>query len=157
LKLENMFINAGQFQNAKFDKKRILNAHKIREKKKIMKKLDIGVIGVGGRGWLARNAHLPSEGYRLVAGADGHDMLLEKPFAVSEKECGSPTILSKCCHDMYLLTWFKSGIRPVKVSSMGGRHYFCSEKAPAGAGKQCVADCSIEKDRQLKSKLLTVQ
>jgi predicted dehydrogenase len=32
--------------------------------------LRIGVIGVGGRGSLARNAHKPEEGVRVVAGAD---------------------------------------------------------------------------------------
>ncbi len=32
--------------------------------------LRIGVIGVGGRGELARNAHRPEEGVRVVAGAD---------------------------------------------------------------------------------------
>jgi len=35
-----------------------------------MKEMKIGVIGVGGRGHLARCAHLPAEGFRLVAGVD---------------------------------------------------------------------------------------
>lgn len=35
-----------------------------------MKDLKIGVIGVGGRGYVAKNAHLPEIGCRLVAGAD---------------------------------------------------------------------------------------
>ena len=35
-----------------------------------MKETKIGVIGVGGRGGLARCAHLPAEGYRIVAGVD---------------------------------------------------------------------------------------
>lgn len=35
-----------------------------------MKEVKIGVIGVGGRGTLARAAHLPGEGFRVVAGAD---------------------------------------------------------------------------------------
>ena len=34
------------------------------------KELRIGVIGAGGRGALARNAHHPEEGVRVVAGAD---------------------------------------------------------------------------------------
>ncbi|MBN1864742.1 MAG: Gfo/Idh/MocA family oxidoreductase [Victivallales bacterium] len=42
-----------------------------------MKKLNIGVIGVGGRGALARSAHLPSEGCRLAAGADVDKKSLE--------------------------------------------------------------------------------
>ncbi len=48
-----------------------------------MKSLKIGVIGVGGRGGLARCAHLPEEGCRLVAGADVHQQSLDafKKFA----------------------------------------------------------------------------
>ncbi|HEY3265954.1 MAG TPA: Gfo/Idh/MocA family oxidoreductase [Armatimonadota bacterium] len=38
--------------------------------------LRIGVIGVGGRGGLAANAHKPDEGVRLVAGADVSDAAL---------------------------------------------------------------------------------
>ncbi|MFA6714145.1 MAG: hypothetical protein WCS27_02155, partial [Victivallaceae bacterium] len=36
----------------------------------IMKELKIGVIGVSGRGGLARAAHKPEDGCRVVAGAD---------------------------------------------------------------------------------------
>lgn len=48
-----------------------------------MEDLRIGVIGVGGRGELARLAHLPGEGSRLVAGADVNPAALEqfKQFA----------------------------------------------------------------------------
>ncbi len=35
-----------------------------------MSELRIGVIGVGGRGWLAKHAHRPDEGVRITAGAD---------------------------------------------------------------------------------------
>ena len=35
-----------------------------------MKEIKIGVIGVGGRGGLARSAHKPEDGCRIVAGAD---------------------------------------------------------------------------------------
>ena len=38
-----------------------------------MKEMQIGVIGVSNRGTLARCAHLPKEGFRLVAGADIND------------------------------------------------------------------------------------
>ena len=40
--------------------------------------LHIGVIGAGGRGWLASCAHKPEEGVRLVAGADIVPAALEK-------------------------------------------------------------------------------
>lgn len=42
------------------------------------KQLRIGVIGAGGRGGLARNAHKPEEGVRVVAGADIDPAALEK-------------------------------------------------------------------------------
>jgi predicted dehydrogenase len=35
-----------------------------------VKQLGIGVIGAGGRGYLANNAHRPADGVRVVAGAD---------------------------------------------------------------------------------------
>lgn len=38
-----------------------------------MKKIGIGVIGVGGRGNLANGAHRPDEGVRIVAGADPYE------------------------------------------------------------------------------------
>ncbi|MFZ2654498.1 MAG: Gfo/Idh/MocA family oxidoreductase [Victivallales bacterium] len=48
-----------------------------------MKEIKIGVIGVGGRGTLARCAHLPGEGSRIVAGVDVNDENLKnfKEFA----------------------------------------------------------------------------
>ena len=42
------------------------------------KELRIGVIGAGGRGRMARQAHRPGEGSRLVAGADTRDKALEE-------------------------------------------------------------------------------
>ena len=43
-----------------------------------MSKLHIGVIGAGGRGNLADNAHKPAEGVHLIAGADINPEDLEK-------------------------------------------------------------------------------
>ena len=43
-----------------------------------MNELRVGVIGVGGRGGLARNAHQPANGVRLVAGADTNPAALAK-------------------------------------------------------------------------------
>lgn len=42
------------------------------------KDLRIGVIGVGGRGWLSAYAHDPGNGVRLVAGADVNEEALAK-------------------------------------------------------------------------------
>jgi predicted dehydrogenase len=60
--------------------------------------------------------------------------------------CGSSSLMAKCCHDLDLITWFKSGVQPEKVSSFGGLHYFCKEKAPKGSGEYCLLDCPLEKD-----------
>ena len=42
-----------------------------------MKELKIGVIGAGGRGVIAREAHHPEQGVRIVAGADPSQKALE--------------------------------------------------------------------------------
>ena len=57
---------------------------------------------------------------------------------------GSSMLLSKCCHDLDLMIWFKSGIVPQRASSFGGLMYFRPEKAPPGAGTRCLVDCEIE-------------
>jgi len=57
---------------------------------------------------------------------------------------GSSMLLSKCCHDLDLMIWFKSGIAPQRASSFGGLMYFRPEKAPPGAGTRCLVDCEIE-------------
>lgn len=63
-----------------------------------------------------------------------------------EDFCGSSILMAKCCHDLDLLAWFLSGIKPAKIASFGGRHYFTREKAPANSGEYCLLDCPIEKD-----------
>lgn len=60
--------------------------------------------------------------------------------------CGSSSLMAKCCHDLDLLTWYKSGISPRQVSSFGGLHYFCRQNAPEGSGEHCLIDCPVEKD-----------
>jgi predicted dehydrogenase len=60
--------------------------------------------------------------------------------------CGSSSLMSKCCHDLDLLTWFKSGIAPTKVSSFGGLRYFCRQNAPKNSGEYCLLDCPLERD-----------
>lgn len=61
-----------------------------------------------------------------------------------ESAYGSTMLMQKCCHDLDLMAWFKSGIPPVRVSSFGGRMFFREEKAPALAGTRCLVDCPIE-------------
>lgn len=58
--------------------------------------------------------------------------------------CGSTMLMSKCCHDLDLIVWMKSGVRPTAVSSFGDLTYFRSERAPSGAGTRCLVDCPIE-------------
>jgi len=59
---------------------------------------------------------------------------------------GFSTLMSKCCHDLDLIAWMKSGVRPKTVASIGNRMYFRPEKAPPGAGTRCLVDCPIEPD-----------
>lgn len=57
---------------------------------------------------------------------------------------GSSMLMSKSCHDLDLLTWFKSGIAPSRVTSVGSLMYFRPGNAPEGAGSRCLVDCAIE-------------
>ena len=57
---------------------------------------------------------------------------------------GSSFLMSKCCHDLDLITWFKSGVAPVRVSSFGGLYYFTRKNAPANSGEHCLLDCPVE-------------
>ena len=62
----------------------------------------------------------------------------------NEEKCGAPMLLAKCCHDMDLLMWLKSGIHPHLISSFGSDFQFDPAKKPLGAGKRCMVDCKIE-------------
>ena len=61
------------------------------------------------------------------------------------REETNPMLLAKCCHDLDLICWMKSGIQPTKVASFGGRHFFTAENAPEGSALRC-SDCSIERE-----------
>lgn len=62
----------------------------------------------------------------------------------SKDRCGSSMLMAKCCHDLDLLAWMKSGVAPRAVSSFGSLMYFRPERAPEGAGTRCLVDCPIE-------------
>lgn len=62
----------------------------------------------------------------------------------NEEACGAPMLLAKCCHDIDLIMWLKSGIAPKQVASFGSDFQFSPEKKPKGAGKRCLTDCAIE-------------
>lgn len=61
-------------------------------------------------------------------------------------EGGSSFLMQKCCHDLDLLTWFMSGVPPVRVASLGGLHYFTRANAPANSGTYCLLDCPCENE-----------
>jgi predicted dehydrogenase len=61
-----------------------------------------------------------------------------------ESTCHSTMLMAKCCHDLDLIAWVKSGIVPRAVSSFGGNFQFRPEQAPPGAGTRCLVDCPIE-------------
>jgi predicted dehydrogenase len=69
---------------------------------------------------------------------------------------GSTFLMQKCCHDLDLITWFKSGIRPVKISSFGSLSQFRAERAPEGSGTRCLTDCLIEENCIYSAKKLYV-
>jgi hypothetical protein len=58
--------------------------------------------------------------------------------------CNSTMLMAKCCHDLDLIAWMKSGIEPRAVSSFGGNYQFRPDQAPPGAGTRCLVDCPIE-------------
>ena len=64
----------------------------------------------------------------------------------SKQRCFSPMLMAKCCHDLDLITWMKSGTPPVKVASFGSNLQFRPERAPVNAGTRCLVDCPIEAD-----------
>jgi hypothetical protein len=53
-------------------------------------------------------------------------------------------LMAKCCHDLDLIAWMKSGIRPRSVASFGSNMQFVPERMPEGAGTRCLVDCPIE-------------
>ncbi len=53
-------------------------------------------------------------------------------------------LLAKCSHDLDLMAWMKSGIKPRAVASFGSNFQFRPDRAPKGAGTRCLLDCAIE-------------
>jgi predicted dehydrogenase len=60
--------------------------------------------------------------------------------------CQSTMLMAKSCHDLDLITWFKSGIYPTSVASFGSNFQFRAENAPPRAGTRCLVDCPIEEN-----------
>lgn len=66
--------------------------------------------------------------------------------------CGSSMLMSKCCHDLDLITWMKSGIKPNWVTSFGSLMQFKPENAPPGSGTRCLVDCRRERECEYSCK-----
>ena len=64
----------------------------------------------------------------------------------NEEKCGAPMLLAKCCHDMDLIMWLKSGVAPPAGRQLRQRLSVRPGKKPAGAGKRCLVDCGIEEN-----------
>ncbi len=64
----------------------------------------------------------------------------------NHRDTSTPILMAKCCHDLDLIAWMKSGVRPVRVASFGNRMFYVPERAPEGAGTRCLVDCAIERD-----------
>lgn len=58
-------------------------------------------------------------------------------------KCHTSMLLAKCCHDMDIMMWLMSPVKPVSVSSVGSRLQFKPENAPEGAGTRCLVDCPL--------------
>lgn len=55
----------------------------------------------------------------------------------SERECGSPFLLAKSCHDLDIMCWLNDETVPTSVASFGNRALFVPENAPEGASDAC--------------------
>ncbi|MBR5289122.1 MAG: Gfo/Idh/MocA family oxidoreductase [Clostridia bacterium] len=63
----------------------------------------------------------------------------------SPEICGSGLILSKCSHDLDLLSWLMQHDTPTGVSSVGSVFHYKPDMAPDGAGTRCLTDCLCER------------
>ena len=64
----------------------------------------------------------------------------------NKAKCHSSMLMAKCCHDLDLIMWMKSGVSPTMVSSFGSNTQFRRSMAPEGSGERCLVDCEIEAD-----------
>lgn len=102
---------------------------------------------------------------KLVAGEIGDIYAIQSTEAVSYHHMAvafvrgrwrrretNPIMLAKCCHDLDLIAWYCSGVRPTHVASMGARTIFREESAPEGSGTRCLVDCEIEAQCQYSAR-----
>lgn len=58
------------------------------------------------------------------------------------EETACPIIISHCCHDLDIISWF-AGSRCTKVASFGSLSYFNEKNAPEGAPHRCLDGCPV--------------
>ena len=68
--------------------------------------------------------------------------------------CGTSMLLAKCCHDMDIMMWMMSPVKPVSVTSVGARMQFRKENAPENSGTYCLKDCPLVDSCQYSAKKL---
>ena len=61
-------------------------------------------------------------------------------------QCHATMLMAKSCHDLDLIAWMKSGVKPVRVAGYGSQFQFKPENAPPGHGTRCLVDCPVEPD-----------
>lgn len=69
---------------------------------------------------------------------------------------GSQIMMAKCCHDLDIITWIKSGIQPLYVASFGGLFNFIDKNMPPEAGAKCTVDCKMVKECEYDAKNMYV-
>lgn len=64
----------------------------------------------------------------------------------SDKKCGAPMLLAKCCHDTDLMMWLMGDVLPETVASFGSDFAYGKKNKPENAGTRCLVDCPLEKE-----------
>ncbi|MBR4107499.1 MAG: Gfo/Idh/MocA family oxidoreductase [Akkermansia sp.] len=74
-----------------------------------------------------------------------------------EEICGSGMLLTKCSHDLDIMSWLMGGIAPVSISSVGGVFQFKESNAPEGAGTHCLNNCPLERECPFSARRLYIE
>lgn len=74
-----------------------------------------------------------------------------------EEICGSGMLLSKCSHDLDIMSWLMGDNVPATISSVGSVIQFKEEKAPEGAGSHCLNNCPLERDCPYSARRLYIE
>ena len=72
-------------------------------------------------------------------------------------KCHTSMLLAKCCHDMDIMMWLMSPLKPITVSSVGARMQYRSENAPKNSGTYCLDDCPLVDTCQYSAKKLYLE